>query len=97
MSQSNEDSSIVNTSIGLSCFYKKDDPNLNISSIIYTKDLVLESLINEGLDVDYINNYKANIGNDRYVFDSFATGKDDLFSRGGGEIKVEGMVSVIEE
>ncbi len=71
----------VNASISGVSFYKKDDPSLKISSVVYRNEPVLKSIVDSGLDVDFIKNYKNRFSSSNYVFSPILTGigKDDLF------------------
>ncbi|MDA3815041.1 MAG: hypothetical protein PF549_01590 [Patescibacteria group bacterium] len=83
ISQPEEGSGTVNTSLQGIAFYKKDNPGFNASAVVNnSNDLVLNDIVKSGLGVDFINKYKQRIANKNYSFVPVITGigKDDLFS-----------------
>ena len=79
---SSDSSSALTVSISGTSFYKGENPDLMLSSIIYTNDPVLKSLVSgKGLDIDFVSEYKSNLIDSAYSFNPNITGigKENIF------------------
>lgn len=85
---------VVNTNILGTAYYKEENGSLKVSSVIYDEtDPVLKSLIDDGLSIEFINDYKNEISNKDYSFSPSAIGstwKENLFSSNASSVTEEG-------
>lgn len=84
--QANEEGGSVSALLSISCFYKKENNDLKISSAVYdVEDNVMKDLTDQGkgLDTDFILQYKESVKNGDYMFNPtvITAGKNDLFSK----------------